>query len=90
MVDQPGKLVALRLTEYYELLERLAGGPVQAPPPGASLMNGHAGPAATVTTKNGSSRRRPLDDDDEQEQITPGQQDPDAALDEAADYWTNI
>ena len=98
MEDQPAKLAALRLTEYYELIERLyANG--QAPAPGAVISsNGHA-PAIETTpataAKNGSGRQRRVlqDDDDQQPGGTtpqPNQLDPEAALDESADYWGQL
>ncbi len=70
MDDQPGKLVALRLTEYYELLERLnvfpGGLAVLSPFPGIervqSQMDGN------VPTTGPRSAKAVEEDDDEGEQ----------------------
>jgi hypothetical protein len=98
MEDQPGKLAALRLTEYYELLDRLERGGIPIPTlTSANGSNGHHSPAAQqeapTTTGNGGRKRRPLQEEDQEDATAtpaPGQQDPDAALDESADYWTNL
>lgn len=56
MIDQPEKLIALRLTEYYEMVARGASRPVPAlpaippspaPPPALPGANGHTPPPAT-------------------------------------------
>ena len=46
MIDQPDKLIALRLTEYYELVAR------GALRPGPSMLGGHSTPNPGVTGNN--------------------------------------
>jgi len=57
MIDQPEKLIALRLTEYYEMVVRGASRPVpalpaippsSAPPPAPAGTSGHTPPATPV------------------------------------------
>jgi len=91
MVDQPGKLVALRLTEYYELLERLSLQP-QSP---SGNGNGHtAAPTTPAAAESGTTRnRRRVQEDEDEPGSTPQaepEQDPDAALDESISYWDNL
>jgi hypothetical protein len=97
MSDQPAKLAALRLTEYYELIERLYAGGIPPAPGAAISSNGHA-PAPTAAKKKGQTARPLLDDDEEDDgtqkttqlrAIKPG----DEAIDPvegAADYWENL
>lgn len=90
MEDQPGKLVALRLTEYYELLERLGG---VWPVPGSPLT----GVVAAANGANGKSplpgqgRQDTLEEDEDEELVQTKESDnPEEALDESIDYWTNL
>ena len=89
MEEQPGKLVALRLTEYYELIERLEklGGAWTIPgaPPEA---NGAARAAnGTVTAKTVKLESLSSDQEEQREQE---EQDPDQIIDDSIDYWTNL
>ena len=80
MSDQPGKLIALRLTEYYELLERgalhaLASVPLSSAP--GSNGNGHM----DMPTR----QRQPVD-----EEVIAVSEDAERNADEAADYWSTL
>jgi|SRR5579859_2348012 len=86
MEDQPGKLVALRLTEYYELLERMGG---------AWTVPGTL--AGTSAAMNGANGHRSLPEvssqEEEEESPKPTRvepDDPEATLDDSIDYWTNL
>jgi len=80
MSDQPGKLIALRLTEYYELLER-----------GAL----HALASVPLASESGSNRnerkgmstreRQPVE-----EEVIAVSEDAEQNADEAADYWSTL
>jgi hypothetical protein len=63
MEDQPAKLIVLRLTEYYKLVERGVIVPgvtammQTAPAPAPAPMNGHSSPnGAASSTRKGSGR----------------------------------
>lgn len=97
MIDQPGKLIALRLTEYYELV---AQGSLH---PGASALlattpransNGFArGDNEAMTTAsstglNGASLTSDHAPDDES--IVAASPDAEQNADEAAEYWARL
>ncbi|HEY6410647.1 MAG TPA: hypothetical protein VIY29_24610 [Ktedonobacteraceae bacterium] len=79
MSDQPGKLIALRLTEYYELLERGA-------------LHALAGVAMASGTSSGNGQR-PASVAEQQpgeEELIAVSQDAEQNADEAADYWSTL
>jgi hypothetical protein len=88
MEDQPGKLVALRLTEYYELLERMGGAwTVPGTLVGAAVpMNGANGKLSLPE----HSQVTVTEEEEEDSKPTKEPDDPDAALDDSIDYWTNL
>ena len=86
MIDQPDKLIALRLTEYYDLL---------------SQGNSHAGAAISNGKSNGTGKgsmhtpgnnvASPLNDYRvNNENVLTASPDADQNADDAADYWTNL
>lgn len=87
MEEQPGKLVALRLTEYYELIERMGGA---WNVPGASTIaaatNGAIANGATPTAKRPGRKSSSQATEEKREEE---QEDPDQALDDSIDYWTS-
>lgn len=94
MVEQPAKLIALRLTEYYDLLARV--GP---PMPNVSLFTtsgpekGNGSRANSVIEHNGQSVHAPDDEiatlpyDEHVEEIVTISADAEQNADLAADYW---
>jgi hypothetical protein len=77
MSDQPGKLIALRLTEYYELLERGSLHALAGVPMASSNGNGQK-PTPT-------EERHPVE-----EEMIAVSEDADHNADEAADYWSTL
>ena len=75
MVDQPGKLIALRLTEYYEMIGRgiLHPGASSTGTNGASLMTDQVG-----------------DYHPNDESIVAASPDAEQNADEAAEYWARL
>jgi hypothetical protein len=98
MIDQPGKLIALRLTEYYEMMAR------GILPPGASTSiattstgtnnGGSIGGLTAVrfTGINGASPITDQEDDDhpDDESIIAASPDLEQNADEAAEYWARL
>jgi len=90
MEEQPGKLVALRLTEYYELIERLEklGGTWTIPGAPLPEANGVARANGAVKANGATAKTVKLESlsgtQEEQEQ------DPDKIIDDSIDYWTNL
>lgn len=87
MDDQPGKLVALRLTEYYELLERLnvfpGGLAMLSPFPGIEGVQPQG--SGNVPTPN--PRAKPIEEDDEDEQGGPPSNTNNSIDDDVDDQW---
>jgi hypothetical protein len=87
MIDQPGKLIALRLTEYYDLLARgvLPQG-TSAPFSTASTAGSNGGREDThprqAINHTGSSHKS------EEEPILSASSEADHNAEEAADYWS--
>ena len=77
MSDQPGKLIALRLTEYYELLERGALHALASVPLASANGNGHKG----MPTRE----RQPVE-----EGVIAVSEDVEQNAEEAADYWSTL
>jgi hypothetical protein len=80
MSGQPGKLIALRLTEYYELLERGALHAFASMPlasANGSNGNGHKGMS--------TQERQPVE-----EEVIAVSEDAEQNADEAADYWSTL
>ena len=98
MIDQPGKLIALRLTEYYEMMAR------GILPPGASASiattstgtnnGGNIGglTAVSFTGINGANPIADQEDDDhpDDESIVAASPDLEQNADEAAEYWARL
>jgi hypothetical protein len=94
MIEQPAKLIALRLTEYYDLLARV--GP---PMPNVSLFTtdrpemGNGSRANSVIERNGQFVHAPDDEiatlpyDEHEEEIVTISADAEQNADLAADYW---
>lgn len=82
MIDQPGKLIALRLTEYYEMVAR---GTLH---PGATAINGNGreGLGASPTNTNGHMDVIHAED----EGIVVASPNVEQNADEAAEYWANM
>ena len=90
MDDQPGKLVALRLTEYYELLERLnvfpGGLAMLSPFPGIEGVQSQGN--GNVSTASHRSAKTVEGDDDEGEQSsTAATNTGDSIDDDVLDQW---
>jgi len=88
MIDQPGKLIALRLTEYYEMMARgiLQPGPsVPATAIGSADGNGREG-LNGASSMNGHVSDDHLDD----EGIVAASPNAEQNADEAAEYWANF
>jgi hypothetical protein len=98
MIDQPAQLIALRLTEYYELMAR----GVLPPGIGVPLATGGAARSTregrevvTPANSTGSTGTSPLTDQAgasprEEETIVAASPDAEQNADEAADYWTHL
>lgn len=87
MSDQPGKLVALRLTDYYELLERgvlqaALSVPLASPPGNGSTSNDHS-PSSREHTRTDSGLST-------QEDIVDPSEHAEQNADEALDYWGTL
>ena len=94
MIEQPAKLIALRLTEYYDLLARV--GP---PMPNVSLFTpsrtelGNGSRANSVVERDGQFVHASNDEiaatpnDDPEEEIVTISADAEENADLAADYW---
>jgi len=94
MEEQPGKLVALRLTEYYELIERLEklGGAWTIPGAPLPEANGVARANGAVKANGATAKTVKLESlsSDQEEQREQEEQDPDQIIDDSIDYWTNL
>ena len=89
MDDQAGKLVALRLTEYYELLDRLnilpGGLAMISPFPGIDGQQGPQQPGNVPVIERGVKKP---DEDDEDEQSSIGATNPNDSIDDdVLDQW---
>jgi hypothetical protein len=86
MIDQPDKLIALRLTEYYDLL---AQGNSHA---GAALSNAKSnGTGKASMNTPGSNVASSLNDYPlNNENVVTASPDADQNAADAADYWTNL
>jgi len=80
MSDQPGKLIALRLTEYYELLER------------GVLQTFASVPIASANSSNGNGHKTPSTEKRQpvEEEVIDVSEDAEQNADEAADYWSTL
>jgi hypothetical protein len=79
LIDQPGKLIALRLTEYYEMMTR---GNL---PPGASI------PLAVTPTGITNPMTDQMDDNDPDDgSFVAASPDVEENADEAAEYWARL
>jgi hypothetical protein len=83
MSDQPGKLIALRLTEYYELLERGALHALASVP--LASTNGNNGNNGNGHKAPPTEKRQPAE-----EEIITVSEDAEQNADEAADYWSTL
>ena len=91
MIDQPGKLIALRLTEHYEMMARgdvLAGMGISITALSKANGNGHHKeniPSAPSNDANASGDYRSND-----EGIIAASPDADQNADDAAEYWSQL
>ncbi|HLI88144.1 MAG TPA: hypothetical protein VKV37_05600 [Ktedonobacteraceae bacterium] len=94
MIDHPGQLIALRLTEYYEIMTRgllppVASVSIAAPAAGedSSLRRGMVAPGASGT--GGGASRVPAGEEEmlDDEGTLTASPDVDRNAEEAADYW---
>ena len=92
MDDQPGKLVALRLTEYYELLERLnvfpGGLAVLSPFPGIEGVQLQPINGNVPTTGSKSAKAVEEDDDEDEQSSTDATNTGDSIDDDVLDQWS--
>ena len=93
MIDQPGKLIALRLTEYYEMMARDILHPGASVPMAAtSTAIGNGGGRERMAGINGAGamtgQRR--DDHPDDESIVAASPDVEENADEAAEYWARL
>ena len=98
MVDQPGQLIALRLTEYYEMMARgiLHPGvrvPIAATPAASGDRSG--GEEMAGTSSLGMNGTNPLTSQMEayhldDESIVAASPDAEQNADEAAEYWARL
>ena len=98
MIDQPGKLIALRLTEYYEMMARGiihpgAGVLTAATPAATGNEGGSEGMAGAGSTGiNGASLMTHQVDGfhPDDESIVAASPDAEKNADEAAEYWARL
>jgi len=92
MIDQPGRLIALRLTEYYEMKSQGVSLPTTTSLAGPSAYNGvkRGGTVANgASGDNGASAANGLVGADHAEEIIlTASTEADQNAEEAADYWT--
>ncbi|SRR5260370_41915750 len=97
MIDQPGKLIALRLTEYYELVAQ--GGlhqgtsALMSATPRATSSGFARGDNEGTTTANSSSPYSASPQSDyasDDESIVAASPDAEQNADEAAEYWARL
>ena len=97
MVDQPGQLIALRLTEYYELMARgvLPPGIGVSPAVGVAASGRRNGREEMTPTYTGSNDISPLASQvaaypPVEEHIVAASPDAEQNADEAAEYWARL
>jgi hypothetical protein len=98
MIDQPGKLIAFRLTEYYEMMARgvLHPGPsvsIAAMPPATG--NGGSREGMTAASSPGLNGMAPMtgragDATPDEESIVTASPDAEQNAEEAAEYWARL
>jgi len=98
MIDQPDKLIALRLTEYYEMMARgiLHPGPgmlIAATPP--AIVNGGGREGMTAASSPGFNGIAPMtgqagDANPGEESIVTASPDAEQNAEEAAEYWARL
>lgn len=89
MIDQPGKLIALRLTEYYDMIAQgglHAGAGLSITPLPKAHENGHSRESTSVANFAGTNGANPTSD----EGIIAASPDAEQNADEAADYWSQL
>jgi hypothetical protein len=93
MIDHPGQLIALRLTEYYEIMTRGLLPPVAsvsiATPAAGEDSSPRRGMAASGTSGMDGVSHVPTGEDDmpDEEGMLTASPDVDRNAEEAADYW---
>jgi len=92
MIDQPGKLIAFRLTEYYEMINQ--GGlhtEVSTASTPKAISNGHHRENTTSANSTGSNGTHAISDyHSNDESIISASPDAEQNADEAADYWAQL
>ncbi len=88
MIDQPGKLIALRLTEYYEMMAR----GILHPGASVSIAATRTATGASSTGINGASLMSDQVGDfhPDDESIVAASPDAEQNADEAAEYWARL
>jgi hypothetical protein len=93
MIDHPGQLIALRLTEYYEIMNRgllppVASVSIAAPAAGEDVRL-RRGAAASGTSGMDGASHEPAGEEDvpEDDGMLTASPDLDRNAEEAADYW---
>src|SRR6266446_10644033 len=99
MVDQPGQLIALRLTEHYEMMARGGWPPdaavALAATPTVTGKRGRREGEMTAVSSNESNGASPLIDHmstshPDEESIVTASPDAEQNADEAAEYWARL
>lgn len=94
MIDKPGKLIALRLTEHYEMMaqEGLHAGatiPMTATPKASG--NGHYQKSVTSAHSTGTNGANPMNEyHSNDESIIVASPNAEQNADEAAEYWAQL
>jgi len=94
MIDQPGKLIALRLTEHYEMKaqESLhAGAGIPMTPMPKAVGNGHYQKSVTSANSTANNRADLMNDfHSNDESVIAASPDAEQNADEAAEYWAQL
>jgi len=98
MIDQPGKLIALRLTEYYEMMARetLHSGASAALAATSKIVGNGDGRAGMTSASSigingaGAMTGQRRDDHSDDESIVAASPDVEENADEAAEYWARL
>jgi len=98
MIDQPGKLIALRLTEYYELMARETLHPGASIPLAATstaIVNGDgregmSSANSTEINRASSMAGQMREDQQDDGNIVVASPDVEENADEAAEYWARL
>jgi hypothetical protein len=90
LIDQPGKLIALRLTEYYEMMARGNLHPGASFPLAATSTPSDNGDGREEITSASSTTGQMGDDHPNGGSIVAASPDAEENADEAAEYWARL